>query len=191
MNITDISIKRTTIPVVVFTILALAGIYSYTRLNVELTPNIDVPVNVVMTVYPGAAPSEVESSVTKKIENAVSGMEGIDVLTSYSLENMSIVVVQLKDDMDADISLQDCERKVNMIQNDLPEDAELPQFMKMDLNMLPIMSMAVSSDIPEQEFYDLINLNVVPYISQIKGVASIEIIGGNRREIQIKADARK
>lgn len=191
MNITDISIKRTTIPVVIFTILALAGIYSYTRLNVELIPNIDIPVNVVMTIYPGAAPSEVESSVTKPIEDAVSGMEGIDKLMSYSFENLSVVVIQLKDDMDADISLQDCERKVNMIQSELPTDAELPRFMKMDLDMMPIMSIAASSDMPEQQFYDLIDLEIVPYVSQIKGVADVEIIGGNQREIQLKADAQK
>ncbi|MGV8135392.1 MAG: efflux RND transporter permease subunit [Mangrovibacterium sp.] len=191
MNITDISIKRTTIPVVIFTILALVGIYSYTRLNVELIPNIDVPVNVVMTVYPGAAPNEVESSVTKPIEDAVSAMEGIDKITSYSLENMSVVVIELQNDMDADISLQDCERKVNMIQDDLPEDADLPQFLKMDMNMFPIMSIAASANIPEQQFYDLIDLSIVPYISQIKGVATVEIIGGNQREVQIKADAQK
>lgn len=191
MNITDISVKRTTIPVVIFTILALVGIYSYTRLNVELIPNIDVPVNVVMTVYPGAAPNEVESSVTKPIEDAVSAMEGIDKITSYSLENMSVVVIELQNDMDADISLQDCERKVNMIRDDLPEDAELPQFLKMDMNMFPIMSIAASADIPEQQFYDLIDLNIVPYISQIKGVATVDIIGGNQREVQVKADAQK
>lgn len=191
MNITDLSIKRTTIPVVIFTILALVGIYSYIRLNVELIPNIDVPVNVVMTVYPGAAPNEVESSVTKPIEDAVSAMEGIDKITSYSLENMSVVVIELQNDMDADISLQDCERKVNMIQDDLPEDADLPQFLKMDMNMFPIMSIAASANIPEQQFYDLIDLRIVPYISQIKGVATVEIIGGNQREVQIKADAQK
>jgi hydrophobic/amphiphilic exporter-1 (mainly G- bacteria), HAE1 family len=191
MKITDISIKRTTIPVVIFTILALAGIYSYTRLNVELIPNIDIPVNVVMTIYPGAAPSEVESSVTKPIEDAVSGMEGIDKINSYSVENMSIVVIQLKDDMNADISLQDCQRKVDAILNDLPTDVKKPQYMKMDLNMFPIMSIAATSDMPEQEFYDLIDLNIVPYISQVKGVAKVEIIGGNQREIQIKADAQK
>lgn len=191
MNITNISVKRTTIPVVVFTILALVGLYSYTKLNLELIPNIDVPVNVVMTVYPGAAPNEVESSVTKPIEDAVSGMEGIDKITSYSLENMSVVVIELQDNMNADISLQDCERKVNMILDELPEDAELPQFMKMDMNMFPIMSIAASADIPEQQFYDLIDLRIIPYISQIKGVATVSIIGGNQREIQVKADAQK
>lgn len=191
MNITNISIKRATLPVVLFALLTLAGIYSYTRLNVELVPNVDVPVNVVMAVYPGAAPEEVESSVTKPIEDAVSGMEGIDKINSYSVENMSIVVIQLKDGMDADISLQECQRKVEAISNDLPKDVQQPQYMKMDLNMFPIMTIAASSDMPEQEFYDLIDLNVVPYLSQVKGVAKVEIIGGNQREIQIKADAQK
>ncbi len=191
MNITDISIKRTTIPVVVFTILTLVGIFSYTRLNVELIPNIDVPYNAVMTIYPGAAPGEVESSVTKPIEDAVSAMEGIDKIRSYSVEGMSIVLIELQDYMDADVSLQDCERKVNAILDDLPEDVELPQYMKIDMNMFPIMSIAASADMPEQQFYDLIDLNIVPYISQIKGVAKVDIIGGNQREIQVKADAQK
>ena len=142
-------------------------------------------------VYPGAAPGEVESSVTKPIEDAVSGMEGIDNITSYSVENMSIVLIQLKDDMDADISLQDCQRKVEAILDDLPEDINEPQFMKMDMNMYPIMSIAASSDLPEKEFYDQIDLDIIPYISQIKGVANVEIIGGNQREIQVKADAEK
>ncbi|MGV8093786.1 MAG: efflux RND transporter permease subunit [Mangrovibacterium sp.] len=191
MNITDISIKRTTIPVVVFTILILLGIYSYTRLNVELIPNIDVPYNVVMTVYPGAAPGEVESSVTKVVEDAVSSMEGVDKIRSYSVESMSIVLIELQDGMDADISLQDCERKVNAILDDLPEDVELPEYMKMDMNMFPIISLAAAADMPEQQFYDLIDLNIVPYLSQVRGVAKVELIGGNQREIQVKADAQK
>lgn len=191
MNITEISLKRTTIPVVVFTILALAGIYSYTRLNVELTPNIDIPINMVMTTYPGASPSEVESSVTKPIEDAVSGMEGIDKIISYSYENLSLIQIKLKDEVDPDLALQDCQRKVNMIENDLPDDVKKPKFMKIDMNMFPVMSVAASSDMPEQQFYDLLDLTIVPYISQIQGVAEVEIIGGNKREIQVKADAQK
>ena len=144
-----------------------------------------------MTVYPGAAPGEVESSVTKPIEDAVSGMEGIDKLNSYSVENMSIVIIQLKDNMDADISLQDCQRKVESILNDLPEDINQPQYIKMDMNMYPIMGIAASSDLPEKDFYDLVDLDIVPYISQIKGVADVEILGGNQREIQVKVNAEK
>jgi HAE1 family hydrophobic/amphiphilic exporter-1 len=118
-------------------------------------------------------------------------MEGIDKIRSYSVEGVSVVLIELQDYMDADIALQDCERKVNAILDDLPEDVELPQFHKIDMNIFPVMSIAASADMPEQQFYDLIDLNIVPYISQIKGVAKVDIIGGNQREIQVKADAQK
>ncbi|MGD9978118.1 MAG: efflux RND transporter permease subunit [Bacteroidales bacterium] len=191
MKITEISIKRTTIPVVVFTILALAGIFSYTLLNQELIPTMDVPVNVVMTTYPGAAPSEVESSVSKKIEEAVSELEGIDKINTYSFESVSVVMVQYEDYIDADVALNDCERKVNRIREDLPENVKDPQFLKFDVNMFPIMSIAVNSNIPEKEFFDLMDKDIKTRLSQIKGIAKVEIIGGNEREIEVKANAQK
>lgn len=191
MNIIELSVKRLTIPVVIFTILVLAGLFSYSLLNKELTPKMDIPVNIVMTIYPGAAPSEVENSVTKKIEDAVSALEGIDKINSYSFEGISLVMVQFKFDVNADLSLQECERKVNAIKNDLPENSKEPQFMKYDINSFPIMNVAVKSRIPEKEFYNLIDKEVVPRLSQIKGVAKVDIIGGNQREIEIKANAQK
>jgi HAE1 family hydrophobic/amphiphilic exporter-1 len=191
MKITEISIKRTTIPVVVFVLLALAGLFSYTLLNKELSPSIDVPINVVMTVYPGAAPVEVESSVTKKVEEAVSALEGIDKLTSYSFEGVSMVLIQYKDGIDADMSLQECERKVNSIKENLPENSKDPRFMKFDMNMFPIMGIALKSNIPEKEFYDIVDKDLKTKLSQIKGIAQVDIIGGNQREIEVKANAQK
>ena len=191
MKITDISIKRTTIPVVIFLVLGLVGIYSYTTLNKELTPNMEIPVNAVMTVYPGAAPAEVENSVSKKIEEAVSGIEGIDKITTYSFENLSVISIQYKDDIDADLALQECERKVNSIKSDLPESCEDPEFMKFDMNMFPVMSIAINADIPEKEFYDVVDKDIKTKLQQIKGVASVDILGGNQREIQIKLIAQK
>jgi HAE1 family hydrophobic/amphiphilic exporter-1 len=191
MKITDISIKRTTIPVVIFVLLALGGLFSYTLLNKELSPSVDVPINVVMTIYPGAAPSEVESSVTKKVEEAVSALEGIDKINSYSFEGVSMVMVQYKDDIDANVALQECERKVNAIKENLPENTKDPRFMKFDMNMFPIMSIAANSNIPETEFYDIIDKEVKAKLSQIKGAAQVDIIGGNQREIEIKANAQK
>lgn len=191
MKITEISIKRSTIPVVVFTLLALAGIFCYSLLNKELTPKMDLPINAVMTVYPGAAPSEVESSVTKHVEDAASSLEGIDKITSYSFEGMSIVLIQYKDGINADMSLQECERKVNAIKDDFPENSKDPQFMKFDLNMFPIMSIAVKSNIPDKEFYDIIDKQIKTRLSQIKGIAQVDIIGGNQREIEVKVNAQK
>lgn len=191
MKITEISIKRTTIPVVLFVLLTLGGLFSYSLLNKELAPTIDIPINVVMTIYPGAAPSEVESSITKQVEEAISALEGIDKITSYSLEGLSIVMVQYKDGINADMSLQECERKVNAIKENLPENIKDPRFLKFDLNMFPIMSVAVKANIPEKEFYDIIDKEVKTRLSQIKGIAQVDIIGGNQREIEIKANAQK
>jgi hydrophobe/amphiphile efflux-1 (HAE1) family protein len=191
MKITDISVKRTTIPVVVFVILALAGLYSYTLLNKEFAPSIEVPVNVVMTIYPGAAPSEVESSVSKKIEEAVSSVEGVDKLTVYSYESMSVVSIQYKDNVDADAALRECERRVNAIKENLPENCRDSRFMKFDMNMFPVMNIAVNSGIPDKEFYDLVDKEIRTKFQQIEGVANVDILGGNQREIEIKVNAQK
>ena len=191
MKITELSVKRTTIPVVIFTILALAGIFSYTLLNKELTPSIDQPINVVMTVYPGAAPTEVESSVTKKVEDAASALEGIDKMNSYSFEGMSIVMVTYKDGIDPDVSLEECQRKVNAIKTDLPENCKDPQFFKFDLTMFPVMSVAINANIPEKEFYDIVDKDIKTKLSQVKGIASVTILGGSQREIEVKVNAQK
>jgi HAE1 family hydrophobic/amphiphilic exporter-1 len=191
MKITEISIRRTTIPVVIFSLLGLVGLYSYTLLNKELAPKMDVPINAVMTIYPGAAPSEVEGSVTKNIEEAVSGLEGIDKINSYSYEGFSMVVIQYKDGINADISLQECERKVNTIKNRLPENIMDIRFMKFDLGQFPIMNLAVNSNIPDKEFFELVDKEIRPRLAQIKGIAQIDLIGGNPREIEIKANAQK
>ncbi|HEX2967579.1 MAG TPA: efflux RND transporter permease subunit [Bacteroidales bacterium] len=191
MKITDISVKRTTIPVVIFIILALAGIYSYTLLNKEFAPSIEIPINTIMTIYPGAAPSEVESSVSTKIEEAVSAIEGVDKLTVYSFESLSVVMIQYKDNVDADLALQECERRVNSIKENLPENCRESRFMKFDLNMFPVMNIAVNSGIPDKEFFDIVDKEIKTRFQQIEGIANVEILGGNEREIEVKVNARK
>lgn len=191
MKITNISIKRTTIPVVLFVILGLAGLFSYFQLNKELTPKMEIPTNVIMTIYPGAAPAEVESSVSKKIEEAVSGIEGIDKLTTYSFESISIIMIQYKNDINADNALKECERKVNSIKENLPATSKDSRFMKYDLGMFPIMSIAANANIPDKKFYDIIDKDIKTKIQQTKGVASVDILGGNEREISVKINGQK
>lgn len=191
MKLTEISVKRTTIPVVIFTVLALAGIFCYSLLNKELTPKMDMPVNTITTIYPGAAPAEVESSVTKKVEDAVSAIEGIDKINSLSYEGVSMVIVQFKDGVNGDNSLKECERKINAIRDKLPEGIRDPQFLKFDIGSFPIMTIAASSNIPGKDFYDLVDKEIKTKLSQVSGVAQVEIIGGDQREIQVKANAEK
>lgn len=176
---------------VLFTILVLGGIYSYFSLSEELVPNMNFPVNTITTVYPGASPSEVENSVTKPIEDAVSTISGIKKINSFSYEGFSMVLIQYVDGTNADTKLEECQRKVNIIRNTLPVNAKDPEFVKFNMSNYPIVDLAVNSNLPATTFYDLVNREIKPVLAQIKGVAQVTLIGGFKREIQVKADAEK
>src|SRR5690606_33666599 len=178
MQIVKTSIKRPTMVVVIFTILLALGAFSYTKLNYELIPKITRPVVSVTTIYPGASPYEVENSVTKEIEDAVSSMEGIKKITSNSMESVSSVVIELEQSMDVDISLQEAQRKINSMINDLPEDVETPSLGKFDFSDLPIMRLGVSGNLSPTELYDLVDNKISPALSKLPGVAQINILGG-------------
>lgn len=177
--------------VVLFTILLALGAFSYTQLNYELIPKISNPVVSVTTIYPGASPHEVENSVTKKIEDAVSSMEGIKKITSNSMESVSSVVVELEQNMDVDMSLQEAQRKINAMVNDLPEDAETPSLGKFDFSDMPIMRLGVSGQISPTELYDLVDNKIAPALSKIPGVAQVNILGGQEREIRVNVNEEK
>ena len=191
MQITKLSIKRPTLVVVVFTVLTLLGLFSYSQLSYELLPKFASNIVTISTVYPGAAPSEVENSVTKKIEDAIASLEGIKSIQSTSLENVSIVTIELTDKVDVDASIQDAQRKINAILGDLPEEVEPPSLGKFDLGDLPIMQMAVNSNLESADFYDLMKNRIQPALSKIQGVAQVNILGGNEREIKVNLDRNK
>ncbi|ACU58106.1 efflux RND transporter permease subunit [Chitinophaga pinensis] len=191
MKITEVSIKRPTIVVVVFTILTLLGVMSYKSLNYELLPKFTSPVVTIATVYPGASPKEVESTITKKIEDAVASMEKIKKIISKSSESLSTVTVELNNDANVDIALQDAQRKVNAILSDLPTDAKAPSLNKFSLDDLPIMTLSATASMDSKQFYDLIDKKLQPLLSRLPGVAQISLIGGQEREIQVNIDPKK
>lgn len=191
MQITKISIQRSTMVVVLFTVLTLLGIFSYTQLSYELLPKFSPNIISISTIYPGAAPSEVENSVTKEIEDAISSLEGIKTIQSTSMESISIITIELEENVDVNVSLQDAQRKINAILGDLPDDADPPSLNKFDLGDLPIIQMAVYSDLAAGEFYDLIKNRIQPSLSKIEGVAQVNILGGTEREIKIELDRNK
>ncbi|TXE13633.1 efflux RND transporter permease subunit [Algoriphagus aquimarinus] len=191
MQITKISIQRSTMVVVLFTVLTLLGIFSYSQLSYELLPKMETNVVTIATVYPGAAPSEVETSVTKKIEDAVASLEGIKSMNSISQESISIITIELEAGEDVDYSMQDAQRKINAILGDLPDDADPPSLGKFDLDDLPIMQLAVYSNLNPSDFYDLIKNKIQPSLAQIKGVAQVNMLGGTEREIKVNLDRNK
>jgi hydrophobic/amphiphilic exporter-1 (mainly G- bacteria), HAE1 family len=191
MTISKISIERPTLVVVLFSILTLMGLLSYFSLNYELLPKFASNAVTITTVYPGVGPEEVESSVTKKIEDAVAAMENVKKLTAVSSDNLSVVTIQLLTGANADIALEDAQRKVNSILSDLPTDAKTPSLAKFDLSDLPIMTLTASSNLEATKFYDIVHQKIQPLLSRLPGMAQVILVGGSEREIQISVNAQK
>jgi hydrophobic/amphiphilic exporter-1 (mainly G- bacteria), HAE1 family len=191
MTLTELSIKRPTLIVVIFAVLGLLGVVSYFSIGYELLPKMSKQVITISTSYPGAAPSEVENSVTKKVEDAVSSLEKLDNIKSASLEGNSKVIVEFKSDVDINQAMQDAQRKVNAIAADLPEDAKDPVISKFSVDEAPIMKMSVTSTADNRELYNVVKQRIVPLLSKLGGVANVGMMGGEERQIRVHIDRNK
>jgi len=191
MNITSISIKRPSLIIVLFSIFTLLGIIGFMNLGYELLPDFNQPVIVIKTMYPGAEPQEVETSVSRKIEDALSNLEGVDYLETKSMPNASVIIANLKYGTNIDNTMQDAQRYIDNIRKDLPADILSPVMSKISPNDLPIISISATSKLPSTEFYQKMKDDYLPQLQQLKGVAEISLLGGEEREVQIKVNQDK
>jgi HAE1 family hydrophobic/amphiphilic exporter-1 len=191
MTITELSIKRPILVIVSFLAITLIGLFAYSQLKYETFPSMTAPIVTVATIYDGASASVVESSVTKKIEDAISGVNNIDTIESTSSEGVSMVMAQLTNDADVDIALRDIQNKVNRILDSLPDNADQPTYSKFSMDDRSVMSVGVTSDLTSKEFTSFLTNYIKPQISKQPGVAQINLIGEAEREIQVNVDSQK
>lgn len=185
MNLLRNMIERPVMTTMFVVVMVVMGLYSYTHLVTELIPKINFPVIVVTTPYPGAAPGDVETQVTKKIEDEIATLASIDELTSTSMESMSQVVVQFELETEEDQDSIDVKDKVDAIAGDLPEDADDPIITKFDFAGEPVVELAVYGHRSLAEIYELVDNRVKEPLSRIAGVSEVEIIGTQEREIHV------
>jgi hydrophobic/amphiphilic exporter-1 (mainly G- bacteria), HAE1 family len=191
MNITKISVNRPTLVVVIFTVLIFLGISSYKSLNYELMPSFSSPVFTIITVYPGASPSEVENGVTKKVEDVITSVEDLDNMRSISQEGVSILVVSLKLSANVNNAIQDAQRRLSAVKSLLPSGVLDPVVSKLSISDLPVMNIGTTALMSPTEFYDLLKYSIQPELARLKGVGEISIIGGNEREIRVNLNPQK
>jgi hydrophobe/amphiphile efflux-1 (HAE1) family protein len=191
MTITELSIKRPILIIVFFIVSTLLGIFALGQLKYELLPKINAPFVTVMSIYTGASPSEIENSLTKKIEDAVAGVSKIRRITSRSNEGYSIIGIEFLQDTNLDEALQDVQRSVNQILPDLPSGAKTPAVDKYSLSDLPVLRLATTANISQTALYQIVKEQIKPRLSQIKGVGSIQLIGGEEREIKVYLEEEK
>lgn len=191
MSITEISIKRPALVIVVFTVLSILGLMSYKQLTYNLLPKFEAPVVSVVTLYPGAAAGEVETSVTKKIEDALSSLENLDRIQSTSQEGVSLVTVQLLQSANVSQALQDAQRKVNSIMFTLPDEVDAPILNKFSTDDIPIMQMGLTANLNPAQFYKLVEDRIQPQLAKVEGVGQIRLVGGDERQIKVNIDPKK
>jgi HAE1 family hydrophobic/amphiphilic exporter-1 len=151
----------------------------------------EVPTLVITTNYPGAAPAEVEQSVTKKVEDVVSGLDGVKSVLSQSYEGASVIIVEFAIGTDTDAKQQDAQRQINNILSTLPEDVESPSISKVSPSDQPIIELIVVSKMAAHESYDLVENEILPQIQQIAGIGETRLLGGQKREIKVNVNKDK
>ena len=165
--------------------LVVVGLMSYSNMGVSLYPSMDIPYAMVQTILPGASPEEIETSITKYVEEAVNQIEGVDEVSSFSMEGVSLVAVKFIMEKDAAVGAQEVRDKVDQVKKDFPDGTESPVVMKLDMDAIAVLNVVVSGDRDIIELTEIAKKKVKEGIENTSGVGSVNIVGGREREIHV------
>jgi HAE1 family hydrophobic/amphiphilic exporter-1 len=191
MQLVDASVKRPVFAAMLIMALVVFGLFAYPRLGVNLFPEVDFPVVSVTVIYPGADPTTMESKVAEPIEEAIQGVAGIKRMTSRNLEGVTMVVVEFELEVRSDQALQEIRDKVSAIERDLPPGIDPPVIQRFDTGAVPVVSIALASDLPADELTRVADKIVKQRLQSVAGVGGVEMIGGREREIRIEVNPTK
>lgn len=190
MFLAKVSINRPVMTMMGLLVFIIFGLLAYFTLNLNLQPDVKIPYVTVSTVYPGAGPKEIETLITKPIEETISTISQIERMESYSLDGVSIIIIEFKMGKDVDIANQEVKDKISEIINNLPNDAKQPIIQKVDLAQYPVVDVVLSGNMEARQLYELADKTLKDRFSQIEGVAKVNITGGQEREIRVVLDNR-
>ncbi len=184
-KIAEICIRRPVFATMLILSLVVLGLDSYRKLGVDFFPKVEFPIVTITTTLRGAAPEEVESQITRRIEEAVNTISGIDDLSSLSAEGISIVTVQFVLEKDVDVAAQEIRDKVNGILSQLPRDADPPVVEKLAIDAAPVINIAVSAPRDLREITRIVDDRLKKNLETVSGVGQIRLVGDRTRQIQI------
>ncbi len=188
MKISELSIKRPIYVIVLFLVIGIMGLLGYSSLKAELMPKFSPPSMTVQVVYPGASPSEVENSLTEKLEDVLSSMSGIESMRSYSFEGMSMVFVSFTYGTDMEKAVTDAQNKINSKKAELPSTVLAPMVNEISVDAKSVITLSLSSNLEATDFSDLVDHDILPELQRIRGMAKVETVGEHKREIQVNMD---
>lgn len=191
MSLYEGAVKKPIMTSLAFLAVVIFGLFSLSRLPVDLYPDIDTNTIMVMTAYQGASASDIENNVTRPLENTLNSVSNLKHITSKSSENMSLITLEFEFGYDIDVLTNDVRDKLDMISSNLPDDAETPIIFKFSTDMIPIVLLSVQAEESQSALYKILDDNVVNPLARIPGVGTVSISGAPQREIQVYCDPNK
>src|SRR4249919_1274282 len=182
-------VKRPVFASVLILSLTVIGVFSFTRLGVDRYPKVDIPTVVVTTVQPGAAPEQIETEISDKIEEAVNTISGIDELRSTSSEGVSTVVISFLLEKEVDVAAQEVRDRVNRVLPLLPRTIKQPTVEKFDPDSSPVMTLAVSANKPIRDITEYADKTLRRQLESVSGVGQVVVVGGRARQVNVLMDA--
>jgi HAE1 family hydrophobic/amphiphilic exporter-1 len=187
----ELCVKRPVFATVLILSLTVVGVFSFMRLGVDRYPKVDIPTILITTVQPGAAPEQIETEVTDKIEEAVNTISGIDELRSTSSEGVSIVTVGFLLEKDGNVAAQEVRDKVNGVLPQLPKTIQQPRVERFDPDSAPVLSLALTANRPVREITEYADKVIRRQLESLEGVGQVLVVGGRPRQINIRLDANR
>ena len=191
MSIYKSAIEKPVTTALIFVAVIVIGVFSLSRLPIDQFPEMDPPFITVMTTYPGASASEIETNVTKLIENSLTSVDGLKELTSSSRDNMSVVSLELEWGTDRDEASNDVRSFIDMVKSNLPEGCSSPVMFKLNSSLMPIIQYSVMAKESYPGLEKILNDEVVPQLNRINGIGSVSVSGAPDRYVYIDIDQAK
>ena len=191
MSIYEGAVRRPIMTSLVFLAIVILGLFSLSRLPIDLYPDIDTNTIMVMTYYNGASSEDIENNVTRPIENVLNSVEHLKHLTSNSKEGVSVVTLEFEFGHDIDALTNDVRDKLDMVSNALPNEAQTPILFKFSTDMIPILLLSAQAEESQKALYKILDDNVANPLARIDGVGSVSIVGAPEREINIYLNPQK
>ena len=191
MSLYEGAVKKPIMTSLCFLAVVIFGLFSLSKLPIDLYPDIDTNTIMVMTAYPGASASDIENNVTRPLENVLNSVSDLKHITSRSSENMSLITLEFEFGNDIDVLTNDVRDKLDMASSELPDDVENPIIFKFSTDMIPIVLLSVQANESQSALYKILDDRVVNPLARIPGVGTVSISGAPQREIQVYCDPYK
>jgi HAE1 family hydrophobic/amphiphilic exporter-1 len=191
MKIYESAVRKPVSTILIFVGAIVLGLFSLSRLSIDLYPELEIPMLSVITSYTGASAADIEQNITRRLESSLNTVSNLKKITSRSQDNMSVVILQFEWGANLDEASNDVRDVLGRVETYLPESADKPMIIKFSTSMMPIMYLYATADESYNGLYKLLDEKIANPLNRINGVGAVSISGSPRREVQVNANPQK